>query len=76
VTAEFSGPVVLKADFAAPARASDIDAVLLGIGDGADQHVRAAWQQGLDDRPGPFPSGRPRALLELAPRGSDRRFAF
>ncbi len=43
VTAEFSGPVVLKADFAAPARASDIDAVLLGLE--GESAVRSAWRE-------------------------------
>jgi len=38
-----SGPVVLKADFAAPAHASEIDAVLLGL-DGASA-IRAGWRE-------------------------------
>ncbi|HEX2104398.1 MAG TPA: GNAT family N-acetyltransferase [Solirubrobacteraceae bacterium] len=37
------GPVALKADFAPPARAGDIDAVLLGLEGGAA--VRAGWEE-------------------------------
>ena len=41
--AAFGGPVVLKADFAPPAHATDVDAVLLGLeGEAA---VRAGWQE-------------------------------
>ena len=41
--AEIGGPVALKADFAAPAHASDIDAVLLGLeGEAA---VRSGWRE-------------------------------
>ncbi len=43
VAAKTAGPVVLKADFAAPAHASDIDAVLLGLeGEAA---LRSGWRE-------------------------------
>jgi len=38
-----TGPVVLKADFAAPAHASDIDAVLLGLE--GDEAIRTGWAE-------------------------------
>jgi len=41
VAAEIGAPVALKADFAAPAHASDIDAVMLGLED--ESAVRAGW---------------------------------
>jgi acyl-CoA synthetase (NDP forming) len=41
--AALSGPVVLKADFAPPAHAADVDAVLLGPQ--GDEAVRAGWQE-------------------------------
>ncbi len=41
--ARAGGPVVLKADFAAPAHASDIDAVLLGL-EGAEA-IRTGWAE-------------------------------
>ena len=37
------GPIALRADFPAPARAGDIDAVLLGLEGGAA--VRAGWEE-------------------------------
>ena len=40
---EIGGPVALKADFAAPAHASDIDAVLLGLE--GEQGVRSGWRE-------------------------------
>jgi len=43
VAAEIDGPVALKADFAAPAHSSDIDAVLLGL-DG-EVAVRSGWRE-------------------------------
>jgi acyl-CoA synthetase (NDP forming) len=48
------GPIALKADFAPPADAGEIDAVLLGL-DG-EAAVRAGWSE-LERRVGP--SGRP-----------------
>ena len=43
VAAKIGGPVALKADFAAPAHASDIDAVLLGLeGEAA---LRSGWRE-------------------------------
>ena len=41
--AEIGGPVALKADFAAPAHASDIDAVLLGLE--GEPAVRSGWRE-------------------------------
>jgi acyl-CoA synthetase (NDP forming)/RimJ/RimL family protein N-acetyltransferase len=41
--ARLGGPVVVKADFAPPARAGDVDAVLLGLDGGAA--VRAGWDE-------------------------------
>jgi acyl-CoA synthetase (NDP forming) len=43
VAAEIGAPVALKADFAAPAHASDIDAVMLGLEDEAA--VRSGWRE-------------------------------
>jgi acyl-CoA synthetase (NDP forming)/RimJ/RimL family protein N-acetyltransferase len=43
VAAEIGSPVALKADFAAPAHASDIDAVLLGLED--EPAVRSGWRE-------------------------------
>ena len=43
VAADIGAPVALKADFAAPAHASDIDAVLLGLEDEAA--VRSGWRE-------------------------------
>ncbi len=43
VAAEIGDPVALKADFAAPAHASDIDAVMLGIED--ESAVRSGWRE-------------------------------
>jgi acyl-CoA synthetase (NDP forming)/RimJ/RimL family protein N-acetyltransferase len=40
---EIGGPVVLKADFAEPAHASDIDAVLLGLE--GDDAIRTGWAE-------------------------------
>jgi acetate---CoA ligase (ADP-forming) len=47
VAAETDAPVALKADFAAPAHASDIDAVMLDLED--EQAVRSGWRE-LDRR--------------------------
>ncbi len=43
VAAEIGAPVALKADFAAPAHASDIDAVMLGLED--ESAVRTGWRE-------------------------------
>jgi acyl-CoA synthetase (NDP forming)/RimJ/RimL family protein N-acetyltransferase len=43
VAAEIGVPVALKADFAAPAHASDIDAVMLGLED--ESAVRSGWRE-------------------------------
>ena len=43
VAAEVGAPVALKADFAAPAHASDIDAVLLGLK--GESAVRSCWRE-------------------------------
>ncbi len=43
VAAEIGAPVALKADFAAPAHSSDIDAVLLGLED--ESAVRSGWRE-------------------------------
>jgi acyl-CoA synthetase (NDP forming)/RimJ/RimL family protein N-acetyltransferase len=43
VTAEIGAPVALKADFAAPAHASDIDAVMLGLE--GEPAVRSGWRE-------------------------------
>jgi acyl-CoA synthetase (NDP forming)/GNAT superfamily N-acetyltransferase len=43
VAAEIGAPVALKADFVAPAHASDIDAVMLGLEDGSA--VRSGWRE-------------------------------
>jgi acetate---CoA ligase (ADP-forming) len=43
VAAEIDAPVALKADFAAPAHASDIDAVLLGLK--GESAVRSCWHE-------------------------------
>ena len=43
VAAEIGAPVALKADFAAPAHASDIDAVLLGLED--ESALRSGWRE-------------------------------
>jgi acetate---CoA ligase (ADP-forming) len=43
VAAEIGAPVALKADFAAPAHASDIDAVLLGLE--GESAVRSCWRE-------------------------------
>ena len=43
VAAEIGAPIALKADFAAPAHASDIGAVLLGLED--EPSVRAGWRE-------------------------------
>ena len=43
VAAEIGAPVALKADFAAPAHASDIDAVLLGLE--GEPAVRSGWRE-------------------------------
>jgi acyl-CoA synthetase (NDP forming)/GNAT superfamily N-acetyltransferase len=43
VAAEIAGPVALKADFAAPAHASDIDAVMLGLE--GESAVRSGWRE-------------------------------
>ena len=43
VAAEIGAPVALKADFAAPAHASDIDAVLLGLK--GESAVRSCWRE-------------------------------
>ena len=41
MAAEIGAPVALKADFAAPAHASDVDAVMLGLED--ESAVRSGW---------------------------------
>jgi acyl-CoA synthetase (NDP forming)/RimJ/RimL family protein N-acetyltransferase len=43
MAAEIGAPVALKADFAAPAHASDIDAVMLGLED--EPAVRSGWRE-------------------------------
>jgi len=43
VAAEIGAPVALKADFAAPTHASDIDAVLLGLE--GESAVRSCWRE-------------------------------
>jgi acyl-CoA synthetase (NDP forming)/GNAT superfamily N-acetyltransferase len=43
LAAEIGAPVALKADFAAPAHASDIDAVLLGIK--GEPAIRSCWRE-------------------------------
>jgi acyl-CoA synthetase (NDP forming)/GNAT superfamily N-acetyltransferase len=43
VAAEIGGPVALKADFAAPAHSSDINAVLLGIE--GESALRSGWRE-------------------------------
>jgi acyl-CoA synthetase (NDP forming)/GNAT superfamily N-acetyltransferase len=43
VAAEIGAPVALKADFVAPAHASDIDAVMLALED--ESAVRSGWQE-------------------------------
>jgi acyl-CoA synthetase (NDP forming) len=43
VAAEIGAPVALKADFAAPAHASDIDAVMLALDD--ETAVRSGWRE-------------------------------
>ena len=43
MAAEIGAPVALKADFAAPAHASDIDAVLLGLK--GESAVRSCWRE-------------------------------
>ena len=43
VAAEIGAPVALKADFAAPAHASDIDAVLLGLE--GESALRSGWRE-------------------------------
>ena len=43
VAAEIGAPVALKADFAAPAHASDIDAVMLSLED--ESAVRSGWRE-------------------------------
>jgi acyl-CoA synthetase (NDP forming) len=43
VAAEIGAPVALKADFAAPTHASDIDAVMLGLE--GESAVRSGWQE-------------------------------
>jgi acyl-CoA synthetase (NDP forming) len=43
VAAEIGAPVALKADFAAPAHASDIDAVMLDLED--ESAVRSGWRE-------------------------------
>ena len=43
VAAEIGAPVALKADFAAPAHASDIDAVMLGVE--GESALRAGWRE-------------------------------
>ena len=43
VTADIGAPVALKADFAAPGHASDIDAVLLGLK--GEPAVRSCWRE-------------------------------
>jgi acyl-CoA synthetase (NDP forming)/ribosomal protein S18 acetylase RimI-like enzyme len=43
MAAEIGAPVALKADFAAPAHASDIDAVMLGLED--ESAVRSGWRE-------------------------------
>jgi acyl-CoA synthetase (NDP forming) len=43
VAAEIGAPVALKADFAAPAHASDIDAVMLGLED--ESALRSGWRE-------------------------------
>jgi len=43
VAAEIGAPVALKADFVAPAHASDIDAVMLGLEDASA--VRSGWRE-------------------------------
>ena len=43
VAAEIGAPVALKADFAAPEHASDIDAVLLGLED--EPAIRSGWRE-------------------------------
>ena len=43
VAAEIGAPVALKADFAAPAHASDIDAVMLGLE--GESAVRSGWRE-------------------------------
>ena len=42
-TQEIGGPVALKADFAAPAHASEIDAILLGLE--GESAVRSGWRE-------------------------------
>ena len=43
VAAEIGAPVALKADFAAPAHASDIDAVMLGLE--GESAIRSGWRE-------------------------------
>ena len=43
VAAEIGAPVALKADLAAPAHASDVDAVMLGLED--ESAVRSGWRE-------------------------------
>jgi acetate---CoA ligase (ADP-forming) len=43
VARDISGPVVLKADFASPAQASEIDAVLLGLE--GESALRSGWRE-------------------------------
>ena len=43
VATEIGAPVVLKADFAAPAHASDIDAVMLGVR--GESAMRSCWRE-------------------------------
>jgi acyl-CoA synthetase (NDP forming) len=43
VAAEIGAPVALKADFAAPAHASDVDAVMLGLEN--ESAVRSGWAE-------------------------------
>jgi acyl-CoA synthetase (NDP forming)/GNAT superfamily N-acetyltransferase len=70
VAAEIGAPVALKADFVAPAHASDIDAVLLGLED--ESTVRSGWRE-LERRV--HAAGREwiGAILQrlIAPGGSD-----
>ena len=43
MAAEIGDPVALKADFAAPAHASDIDAVMLGVE--GESALRSGWRE-------------------------------
>jgi len=70
VAAEIGAPVALKADFDAPAHASDIDAVLLGLE--GESAVRSGWRE-LERRVHAAGRGWIGAMLQplVAPGGAD-----